>query len=143
MPDQYGANRSMPDCTVIPVLTYPDVSVAVEWLCRVFDFGIRWQIGEHRAQLSIGDGAIAITVAPQDETNPDSMMVRVSDIDAHYERTRQRGGRVLSPPIDHPYGERQYTVADHSGRSWTFSATIADVAPEDWGAHIPTPSEGG
>ena len=36
-------------------------------------------------------------------------------------------------PTDFEYGERQYTVQDPAGHQWTFSETLADVAPEDWG----------
>jgi len=37
---------------------------------------------------------------------------------------------------DYPYGERQYTVEDPGGHRWTFSQTIADVAPEKWGGAL-------
>jgi uncharacterized glyoxalase superfamily protein PhnB len=39
----------------------------------------------------------------------------------------------VQAPADYPYGERQYTVEDPGGNRWTFSETIADVAPEEWG----------
>jgi len=51
----------MPASTVIPVLGYDDVGVAIEWLCRAFGFSERWRAGEHRAQLAVGDGAVAVT----------------------------------------------------------------------------------
>jgi uncharacterized glyoxalase superfamily protein PhnB len=35
------ANRSMPPCTVIPELAYPDVGQAIEWLCDAFGFTLR------------------------------------------------------------------------------------------------------
>ena len=57
-------------------------------------------------------------------------MVRVGDVDAHHKRARKEGARILQPPADHPYGERQYTVEGLGGHVWTFSQTIADVAPE-------------
>jgi uncharacterized glyoxalase superfamily protein PhnB len=60
-------------------------------------------------------------------------MVRVSDATSHYERAKQHGARILREPADYPYGERQYTVEDHAGHRWTFSQSIADVAPESWG----------
>ena len=60
-------------------------------------------------------------------------MVRVEDVDAHYARTSERGAQASEPPADHPYGERQYTAVDPGGHTWTFSQSIADVAPEDWG----------
>jgi uncharacterized glyoxalase superfamily protein PhnB len=60
-------------------------------------------------------------------------MVRVEDVDAHCARARAHGAQVLAEPTDHPYGERQYEVADLAGHRWTFTQTTADVAPEDWG----------
>lgn len=60
-------------------------------------------------------------------------MVRVEDANRHYEHARQRGARILEPPTDQPYGERQYTAEDLAGHRWTFSQSIADVAPEEWG----------
>ena len=53
-------NRSMPKSTVIPVLAYKDVAEAVEWLCETFGFTERWRAGNHRAQLSVGDGAVVV-----------------------------------------------------------------------------------
>lgn len=43
------------------------------------------------------------------------------------------GGRILKPPADCPCGERQYTAEAIGGHQWTFSQSIADVAPEEWG----------
>ncbi|CAN5607530.1 hypothetical protein BH20ACT19_BH20ACT19_01000 [soil metagenome] len=60
-------------------------------------------------------------------------MVRVKDVDAHVEHARGCGARILHPPTNYPYGERQYEVEDVGGHRWTFSQTIADVAPEEWG----------
>jgi len=54
-------------------------------------------------------------------------------LNAHHERAQERGARILEPPADYPYGERQYTAEDLAGRRWTFSESIADVAPEEWG----------
>jgi len=48
------------------------------------------------------------------------------------------GARILRPPADYPYGERQYTAEDLAGHRWTFSQTIADVAPEEWGGRAST-----
>ena len=45
-------NRSIPPVTVIPVLVYPDVRAAVDWLIAAFGFEERVRIGEsHRAQM--------------------------------------------------------------------------------------------
>lgn len=60
-------------------------------------------------------------------------MVRVEDVEAHHARAKRHGARILDEPTDFPYGERQYNAVDLAGHCWTFSQTIADVAPEDWG----------
>jgi len=60
--------------------------------------------------------------------------VRVEDVNEHFEHARQRSARILKPPTDMPFGERQYTVEDPWGHRWTFSQSIADVPPEAWGA---------
>jgi uncharacterized glyoxalase superfamily protein PhnB len=124
----------MPQCTVIPVIAYADLGEAVDWLCDVFGFSVHVRIGEHRVQLNVGDGAVVLRQADKGAAESgDSVMVRVEDVDGHCERAKQRGARIVQPPADFPYGERQYTVEDFAGRVWKFSQSIGDVAPEDWG----------
>lgn len=131
------ANRSIPRSTVIPELAYQNVGEAIDRLCDAFGFTLRLRIADHRAQLNVGDGAVVLTERGDSErTNASfahSVMVRVDDVNQHCERARQRGFRILREPADHPYGERQYSVEDFGGHRWTFSQSIADVAPEDWG----------
>ena len=130
-------NRSIPASTVIPELAYPDVGEAIAWLCGAFGFTLRLQIGSHRAQLNVGDGAVVLTEwrreGHRDAELAHSVMVRVADVDRHYERARQHGALVIRPPSDYPYGERQYTAEDLVGHRWTFSQSIADIHPNDWG----------
>lgn len=64
------------------------------------------------------------------------MLVRVDDADRHHEQSRKNGARILQPPADHPYGERQYTAEDLGGHVWTFSESIADVDPVSWGGTL-------
>jgi uncharacterized glyoxalase superfamily protein PhnB len=133
-------NRSIPSSTVIPVLTYPDVRAAVAWLSAAFGFVERVRIGEdHRSQLSFGDGAVIIGDVHGDRRPPrpgevtHSVIVRIEDAQAHCERARVNGARILMEPTDMPFGERQYTAEDFAGHVWTFSESIVDMAPEDWG----------
>lgn len=127
------ANRSIPRSTVIPELVYPDVQKAVEWLCDVFGFTLRIGMGSHRAQLNVGDGAVVVMEPRGGSRSRGDVMVRVEDVNRHCERARQRGARIAREPADYPYGERQYNVEDFAGHTWTFSQSIADVAPEEWG----------
>ena len=126
------ANRSVPAATVIPELAYQEVLEAADWLCAAFGFTRRLVIGGHRVQLVCGDGAVIVTQGG-DVPAGHSLLVRVGDVDAHRERAAAAGARILSPPVDHPYGERKYTAEDLGGHRWTFSQSIADVDPAEWG----------
>ncbi|MFG2792471.1 VOC family protein [Streptomyces sp. NPDC048419] len=133
-------NRSIPSSTVIPVLIYPDVRAAVAWLGVAFGFAERVRIGEdHRAQLAFGDGAVIVGDTHGERRPPrpgevtHSVTVRVDDVRAHCARAREHGARIVMEPTDFEYGERQYTAEDLAGHQWTFSETLADVAPEQWG----------
>jgi uncharacterized glyoxalase superfamily protein PhnB len=130
------ANRSMPEAPVIPVLAYPDVDEAATWLGEAFGFEVRLRIGDHRVQLVYGDGAVVAAQGVLGDTSTHSVLVRVEDADAHRERAAAAGATIVSPPADYEYGERQYTAEDHAGHRWTFSQTIADIDPADWGGEL-------
>ena len=112
------ANRSMPTSTVIPVLADDDVEKAVDWLCDAFGFVERLRIGSHRAQLRIGDGAVAVTGGggAGGVDSPDSVMVRVDDVDAHHARASERGALILGPPTDYSSSATGKPVT--ASRSW-------------------------
>lgn len=137
MSDDLRANRSMPASAVIPELAYPDVPEAAAWLCRAFGFSERLRIGDHRIQLTFGGGALVVTqgeVATADRSH--GVMVRVADADAHYRRAVAAGANTGGPPVEYPYGEKQYNARDPGGHLWTFSQTIADSDPADWGGEL-------
>lgn len=127
------SNRSMPTSTFIAELAYPDVAEAADWLCRAFGFSVRLRIADHRVQLTFHGGDLVLfrgSAAPSDSHR---VMVRVSDVDAHYERAVAAGAVAHAPPASYPYGERQYGAVDPAGHVWVFSQSIADVDPASWG----------
>ncbi len=148
-------NRSRPPGTIVPTLIYEDVGKAVDWLCAAFGFTERLRAQgpdgkATHAQLTFGESAVMLGSKRigQGFTSPDHaefrpprpsevsqyVNVHVEDVDRHYEHAKQFGARILTPPANHPFGERQYTAEDLAGHRWTFSQSIADVAPEEWGA---------
>jgi uncharacterized glyoxalase superfamily protein PhnB len=128
-------NRSVPPVTVIPELGYEDVATASAWLCEAFGFTVRLRIADHRVQLVFDGGAVIATDAgTAGADRGHSVLVRVEDADRHHEQAKKAGARILRPPADHPFGERQYTAQDIAGHRWTFSQSIADVDPASWGA---------
>jgi uncharacterized glyoxalase superfamily protein PhnB len=140
-----ATNRSAPTATVVPVLVYDDVEAAIDCLCGAFGFVERLRApgpgGKvSHAQLSVAEGAVMVGLrsGPFRPPRPDEVnqyvVVHVEDVDAHYERAKRFGVRVVEPPTDMPFGERQYTTEDVGGHRWTFSQHVADVPPEAWGA---------
>jgi len=141
-------NRSAPPATVVPVLIYGNVEKAIDWLCGAFGFVERLRapgpdgVISH-AQLNVGDGAIMIGgpfQPPRQDQVSCYVLIHVDDVDSHCERARQFGAEILQPPQDMPFGERQYMAVDLGGHRWGFSQSIADVAPEAWGAVLNTES---
>jgi uncharacterized glyoxalase superfamily protein PhnB len=132
------SNRSIPHATVIPVLAYPDVNQAAAWLCDAFGFTVRLRIGDHRVQLNVGGGAVIVRELRPNEFNAQlgighSVTIRIEDADAHCERAKARGARITQEPLTQPYGESQYNAEDFAGHSWTFSQSVTDIDPAEWG----------
>lgn len=136
------SNRSIPAATFIPVRSYPDLGVAVAWLRDALGCRERLRIHGHRVQLTLGDGAMVAaawdaSAAPATGGRPPAtLMVRVANIDAVFARALSLGGTAVSEPTDMPYGERQATLRDPAGHSWTLTQTIADVDPAVWGGEL-------
>ena len=146
-------NRSRP-AGVIPTLYYDDVEKAIPWLCGAFGFRERFRYGPpgdaQGAHHGAGDGTVMLgkSRVGQSPNRGDSAVLRppegggmnaiagvhVDDIDAHHERAKEFGARIVHSPETHPFGERQYTAEDLEGQRWAFSQSVADVAPEDFGA---------
>ena len=132
-PPPVPQNRSIPTSAVMPVLAYADVRAAVAWLGAAFGCTERLRIGEHRAQLALSGGHLVAAELPPGVGTRSAVLVRVPDVDAHHRRAAAAGARIVAPPADHPYGERQYSAEDLGGHRWTFSQTIADADPASWG----------
>jgi uncharacterized glyoxalase superfamily protein PhnB len=131
-------NRSIPSAIVIPVLAYPDVNEAAAWLCAAFGFTVRLRVDRHRVQLNVGTAAVIVREPRSYEAGAPiglghSLTVRVEDVDAHFSRAKTCGVKIIDHPTTHPYGERQYNAEDFGGHLWTFSQSVADQLPEEWG----------
>jgi uncharacterized glyoxalase superfamily protein PhnB len=138
-------NRSAPNTAVIPVLYYPNVREAVEWLTTALPFTERLRNSDTRCQLLHSNGAIVVTqpgvhadAAPSTQQSPaaHSITLRVTAIDELFGRAKAAGARVLAEPADHMYGERQCSFLDPWGHPWTLSETIFDSDPADWGGEL-------
>jgi uncharacterized glyoxalase superfamily protein PhnB len=128
-------NRSAPPCEVIPVVAYPDVPAAVAWLETALGFRVRLRIGSHRVQMWFGSACLVAgeTGANNQWATRSSVMLRVQNVDALCERAVKHGARLVYAPQTHAYGERQATLEDFAGHTWTLTQTVENVDPAVWG----------
>ena len=138
-------NRAAPNSAVIPVLYYPDVRKAVEWLTTALPFTERLRVDDSRCQLVHDNGAVIVVkprghadAAPATLQSPGAhaVTIRVAGINALFERVKAAGADILTEPEDHMYGERQCSFLDPWGHPWTLSETIFDSDPAEWGGEL-------
>jgi uncharacterized glyoxalase superfamily protein PhnB len=57
-----------------------------------------------------------------------------TDVDAHCERARAAGARIIQEPETQFYGDRTYRALDPEGHMWTVGQTVNVMTPEEWDA---------
>ena len=136
--------------TFISSLSYQDPQAALRWLERAFGFetsmlimgrsGV-YRADEFHAEMRFGDGVVMIggewdknLKSPKSAGGVMSQTVHVhldEDIDAHCQRARAAGARILAEPSDQFYGDRTYRAADPEGHIWSFAQTVRPVSREE------------
>lgn len=124
--------------TVIPTLRYRDAVAAIDWLCDAFGFTRHLVVpdesgGIAHAQLGCEGGMIMLGSARDDEFGrlqkppaevggvaTQSPYIIVPDADAHYERAKAAGARIVYDIRDEDYGGRGYSCQDLEGHLWSF-----------------------
>jgi len=143
-------NRSVPADTVLPHITYRDVSQASVWLTTAFGFTEHYRYGPPNApsgaQMYLGDAYVMLDGADPGQRTPSelgygtqSLTVFVADVGAHYQKAKSAGAQIVEDLHETPYGERQYGARDLDGHHWLFSTHARDVNPTEWGATIRRP----
>jgi uncharacterized glyoxalase superfamily protein PhnB len=141
-------NRSVPADIVLPHIAYQNVAGAIEWLTKAFGFVEHYRYGPHDspqgAQMYLGNAWIMINSTRPGRASPaqvghhtQSLTVFVEDVEAHFERAKAAGAKIVEELNETAYGERQFGVEDLEGHPWLFSRHVRDVSPEEWGATHP------
>jgi uncharacterized glyoxalase superfamily protein PhnB len=137
---------------ITPMLSYEDVAGAAAWLVAAFGFReeLRYEDSEGRpthVELRLGEGAVMLgNPSPRYESPKthrehcqaaarwsetpfvvDGVHVYVDDVEAHLERARAAGARILSEVEDTPFGDRHYRVEDLEGHRWMFAEHVRDA----------------
>jgi uncharacterized glyoxalase superfamily protein PhnB len=129
---------------IVPMLSYENGPVAMDWLAEAFGFEERkrWLADGvliHGEMSAAGGGLIMLATPTREYESPrrhrehcatarawsrvpyviDGVMVYVDDIDAHFERAKQAGARMLSD-IENGEPGSLYRVEDLEGHRWMF-----------------------
>lgn len=138
-------NRSVPTDVVLPHITYRNVAEAVTWLNGTFGFAEHYRHGDPAqpsgVQMHLGHAWFMLNGPKPGASTPaqtgyrtQCLTVFVEDVEAHFEKTRSAGARIVEDLHETIYGELQYGVEDLDGHLWLFSKHARDVSPTDWGA---------
>jgi uncharacterized glyoxalase superfamily protein PhnB len=137
---------------MVSAVFYDDAATAIDWLCRVFGFEVRLKVeGEggriEHSELVFGDGLVMVGSSGGKSSRPvplpcksprsiggantQAIMVFVADADAHCERARAAGARIVEPPQTNDYGDeywadRTYRVEDLEGHTWWFCQRVRE-----------------
>jgi len=131
---------------IIPMLAYEDGIAALEWLVKAFGFRERKEMRMiddngrlSHGELELDNNIIMLATPTPDYESParhrqhceqaqkssqvswiiNGLLVYVSDVDAHYNRAKNAGAVILSPPEDGFPGKR-YRCEDLEGQRWMF-----------------------
>ncbi len=149
--------RELPDDRprISSAVFYDDAHGAIDFLCRAFGFELRLKVeGEggrvDYSELVFGEGLVSVHQtgerADGGEPSPDKsprsvggantqiLAVIVDDADAHCERARAAGAKIVEPPRTTDYGDdywtdRGYRAEDPEGHHWWFWHRIRDGRP--------------
>lgn len=125
----------------IPSLRYEDGEKAIEWLCSVLGFKRHLVVpgengGVAHAQLTYDGTMIMLSDhshggpyadamrSPKmlDGVNSMSIYMVIEEIDAHYQRVKAAGAKIVIEIKDEDYGGRGYSCRDIEGHLWSFGS---------------------
>jgi uncharacterized glyoxalase superfamily protein PhnB len=124
---------------ITPLLVYEDIEAAHDFLVSAFGLQAGRLDRDNDGQVVHGEvhsGSEVIwlhRVASENglasprsqEAVSGGLSVKVEDVDEHYERARAAGALIDGPPVDQPYGRREYGARDPEGHRWWFGTPLS------------------
>jgi uncharacterized glyoxalase superfamily protein PhnB len=129
---------------IIPMLSYEDGAVAMDWLCRVFGFTEKTKMLDEsgmltHGEITIGDEIIMLASPTPYYQSPkhhrevcketaqvykvpyiiNGILVLVDDVEKHYETSKNNGAVILSP-LESGGPGTNYRAEDLEGQRWMF-----------------------
>jgi uncharacterized glyoxalase superfamily protein PhnB len=130
--------------TIIPMLSYEDGVIAMEWLCKTFGFKERERMLGEDGRLAHGEvemnGNVIMLASPTPHYQSpkhhrevcedaakwlevpfiiNGVLVYVNDIEQHYEKAKSGGAKILSN-LEFGFPGTRYRAEDLEGQRWMF-----------------------
>jgi len=143
----------MAEPVFVPSVFYKEPMAALRWLEAAFGFEVTTLVTDADGNLAHSEMTFeggSLTVggewesaelvgparmrSPQTVDGVNTQFVRVhlaEGLDAHCERARAAGARILAEPEDQFYGSRVYRALDPEGHVWNFSQEVRMVSGEE------------
>jgi uncharacterized glyoxalase superfamily protein PhnB len=115
---------------LIPVVPYTDIRAGHDFLVDVLGFSSGGLVeapdgtvvhGEVRAgaqRIWLHAAAAGLTTPQAAGVATGGIVVRVLDVDAHFESAKAKGATIEREPTDEDYGQREYAIRDPEGHPW-------------------------
>jgi len=128
-------------------LSYKDPKAAFRWLEEAFGFESLMVILDAdgnlaHSEMTYGNSVVMIGTewtekhrSPKsiDGINTQTVHIQVDeDVDAHCERARKAGAKILQEPETQFYGDRTYRCTDPEGHIWTIGQTVQRMSSDEW-----------
>jgi uncharacterized glyoxalase superfamily protein PhnB len=121
---------------LIPAIRVPDLADAIEFYRDRLGFTVeRGGPEDGNVALSFGDARIMLDSVPTEfysgsyneaitkrsgASSPTALYIEAPDLDAYFERLKKDGIEIVDAIADRPWGQREFTVADHQGNWLSF-----------------------
>ncbi|ATQ42583.1 VOC family protein [Caulobacter mirabilis] len=131
-------------------VVYKDPKAALKFLEEAFGFELTLLIEDEQgnlahSQMTWGDGMVMVgnewTAEHRSPASIGGLMTQTvhiqlpdgaETVDAHCERARKAGAKILVEPETQFYGDRTYRCKDPEGHIWTVSQTVQVMHPDEW-----------
>jgi uncharacterized glyoxalase superfamily protein PhnB len=123
--------------TITPYLLYEDGEAAIDFTTRAFGFRevdrATGAAGGLHAELEVAPDGSRIYLGqpstgyrnPATVGRTSQVYALVDDVDAHYERAKAAGAKIIEELNDLPFGHRRYGCVDPQGHEWYFAQPTA------------------
>jgi PhnB protein len=131
--------------SITPYLIVPRAAVLLGFMTKALGADERFRINRPgtetimHAEVRIGDSMIELAESnDQFPPTPATIILRVDDVDAVFNRAIEAGATVLQPVADQEYGARSATVQDAAGNRWNiFRPTEGNAIFKDFRSVTP------